>query len=499
MAGKSKSPSFVLELKLNTTQKDEQALNDRFFRCFLMHNKLVRHAGKRLSALRQDREYRTLLELRCRLAGKTDAGSKHRLNETNGRLKELRLSYGLSEYQFHEWIAVQKHRHEGKIDINTAQKVATQVWKSVEDVLYRKGETVHFKRFDHFLSIEGKNNSSGIFFKDGRLRWFNLYIQPRIKHSDVYAMDALNNRVKYCRIVRRVMGIRYHYYLQLVLEGTPPEKHRYLPGGTVGIDPGVSTEAAVSERGCLLEALNLSDTGKQEKLFRRLQRKQDRSLRAANPDNYNSDGTIKKHCHKFRKSKTYRRTQNRIKTLHRKAAATLKQEQRVLASRILTELGSDIVTEKMNYKALQARAKETKTNPGTGRPYSKGRFGKSLKKNAPAQFLAILEQKLASIGKSIFYVDTAKYRASQYDHTAKDYVKKGLDDRVCYLSDGTKVQRDLYSAFLLFCMLTGETIDQSLCEEKFPDFLKMMNDVMETLKHNSSFIRYPDCMGIRNW
>lgn len=99
-----------------------------------------------------------------------------------------------------------------KIDINTAQKAASQVWKSVEDVLYRKGETVHFRKFDSFLSVEGKNNSSGICFRGGRLRWFDPCIQPKIKHSDTYAMDALNNRVKYCRIVRRVMGIRYHYY-----------------------------------------------------------------------------------------------------------------------------------------------------------------------------------------------------------------------------------------------------------------------------------------------
>ena len=43
------------------------------------------------------------------------------------------------------------------------------------------------------------------------------------------------------------------------------------------------------------------------------------------------------------------------------------------------------------------------------------------------------------------------YRASQYDHTADDYIKKKLSDRMYHLADGTLVQRDWYSSFLLYC------------------------------------------------
>ena len=43
------------------------------------------------------------------------------------------------------------------------------------------------------------------------------------------------------------------------------------------------------------------------------------------------------------------------------------------------------------------------------------------------------------------------YRASQYDHTADDYIKKKLTDRMYHLVDGTLVQRDWYSSFLLYC------------------------------------------------
>ena len=43
------------------------------------------------------------------------------------------------------------------------------------------------------------------------------------------------------------------------------------------------------------------------------------------------------------------------------------------------------------------------------------------------------------------------YRASQYDHTADDYIKKKLSDRMYHLADGTLVQQDWYSLFLLYC------------------------------------------------
>lgn len=67
----------------------------------------------------------------------------------------------------------------------------------------------------------------------------------------------------------------------------------------------------------------------------------------------------------------------------------------------------------------------------------------------------------------------ADYRASQYDHTADDYIKKKLSQRMFCLQDGTKVQRDWYSSFLLYCidLVTG-TIDREKCKMKFESLLK---------------------------
>lgn len=52
--------------------------------------------------------------------------------------------------------------------------------------------------------------------------------------------------------------------------------------------------------------------------------------------------------------------------------------------------------------------------------------------------------------KKVLIVDKM-FRASQYDHTNGEYTKKDLNTRWFQLSDGTLVQRDLYSAFLMYC------------------------------------------------
>ena len=323
-----------------------------------MKNRLIRHARKALSSMRQNKEYRSLMTEYISLKGKDDKVSKSRRNVIGNELSHIRTSYGLSEYQFHVWIAVQQHRFRKHIDSLTAQKIATNVWQSVEAVLFRKGKTIHFQKLDNLMSLEGKSNVSGIRFKDGRLYWNGLVVQPRIRKCDTYAREALTRRVKYCRIVRKPMGISYHWYLQLILEGRPPAKHTVIDG-RAGIDQGTSTEAVFSDNGCILTEL-APDNKDISRKVRIIQRKLDRSRRVTNPDNYNPDGTIKpKQARKaWVKSNTYKRNQMRLKTLRRRNADTIHQSEEILANEILEHHGSDIITEKMNYKALQLKAKE---------------------------------------------------------------------------------------------------------------------------------------------
>ena len=493
---KAKSPSFVLELKLNTFPADDSALLERFYYAFLMKNRLIRHARRALSSMRQDKEYRFLMTEYISLKGKDDKASKRLRNDIGDELSRIRTSYGLSEYQFHAWIAVQQYRYSKHIDSLTAQKIATNVWQSVEAVLFRKGKTIHFQKLDNLMSLEGKNNASGIRFKDGRLCWNGLVIQPRIRKCDTYAREALTRRVKYCRIVRKPMGISYHWYLQLILEGKPPVKHKIIDG-RAGIDQGTSTEAVFSKQGCILTELAPDNRDISHKV-RKLSRKMDRSRRAMNPDNYNADGTIKPRQSRkpWVHSRTYKADRMRLKTLRRRNADTVHQSEEILANEILEHHGSDIITEQMDYKALQLKAKEDRISEKTGRHLSRKRFGKSLAKHAPARFLSVLERKLSYINKTVNYVDTWKFKASQYDHVLGDYVKPGLSSRSKTVG-GHVVQRDLYSAFLLWAALDDTTVDRDLCFESFPLFLSFQGAcISKLLKDNK---HYPSSFGLKDF
>lgn len=61
----------------------------------------------------------------------------------------------------------------------------------------------------------------------------------------------------------------------------------------MGIDPGVSTIAAVSDTACILEEL-APDADVYEKQIHKLEQHMDASKRISNPDNFNPDGTVKK-------------------------------------------------------------------------------------------------------------------------------------------------------------------------------------------------------------
>ena len=75
------------------------------------------------------------------------------------------------------------------------------------------------------------------------------------------------------------------------------------------------------------------------------------------------------------------------------------------------------------------------------------------------------------------------YRASQYDHTADDYIKKTLDQRMFNLKDGTLVQRDWYSAFLLYCYDPANgTIDKVKCQTEFPKQYRKLKKLVSYLK-----------------
>ena len=188
-----------------------------------------------------------------------------------------------------------------------------------------------------------------------------------------------------------------------------------------------------------------------------LQRQLDRKRRASNPHKYNEDGTINRsNREKWIQSENYKKTRKELAEMSRKIADKRKQAHNKLANYILS-LGLDVRVETMHFKGLQARAKNTEISEKTGRMKRKKRFGKSIANRAPALLLSIIDNKLNYLGLELKRIDTAKVKASQFNHFTQTYVKKHLSKRWNHFEQGD-IQRDLYSAFLI--MNTTDNLDE---------------------------------------
>lgn len=125
-----------------------------------------------------------------------------------------------------------------------------------------------------------------------------------------------------------------------------------------------------------------------------------------------------------------------------------KQQHNELANYLLT-LGDCFFVENMSYCDLAHRANKTEISEKTGRYKRKKRFGKSIANKAPAMLITMLKQKCQSRGlEGVKEVDT-HVCASQYNHQTDTCIKKALENRWNIMPDGERIQRDLYSAFLL--------------------------------------------------
>ena len=491
-------PTYTLELKLHTKRESDLRYLENYFReVARLSNTIRRFAIRQLGLLSRDPAYKTLLaEYRQLEKGKEKTEVSHQLSV-------IVSSYGLTKYGLQK-SALDLRRHLKYVHADVYQKVCDSVWKGVEKVLYQDGKQIHFKRWEDFLSFEGKKNSTGIIYQDGKV-YINCtpkrtkggialsVILPKDQRSDhwKYETTCLCDPTKYCRIVRKKFPTGWRYYVQLVQEGVPPQKH---PHGTgrIGVDIGTSTVATVSDTACHLEVLG-GDIETKEKEIRRIQRKLDRSRRATNPQNYKPDGTIKKGKKRWTYSRRYRKFRNQLKALRRKRAAALRQWQEQFANTLLEE-GDTVYVEKMNFKGLQKRAKRTEKRED-GRYKRKKRFGHSIQNRAPAQFLSILERKLSYTGGQYLEVETQAFKASQYDHVTDTYQKKKLSRRY-HTVKGVWVQRDLYSAFLL--KNANDTLthaDRTLCLQTYALFQQLHDACILALKTSNQ--QLPSSFGIK--
>ena len=480
MKGVNTMSNFVLTLELKTQPYQEDTLNKRLEVGRQIYNSCLGELLKRYETMKQSKEYQKVAKM---TKGK----------DRNKMFNELNKKYGLTEYSLHPFMKKMEHHFKGHLGSQTVQALTSRCFNAFQKMMFHEAEKVNFKRYGEMLSLEGKSNTTGIRFKNNQVLWFGLEIPVVIKKNDTYAQMALCNRIKYCRIVRKLIRGKHRFYVQLVLDGTPPVKINRETGeikngisvGRVGIDIGTQTVAIVSKNEVGLIEL-APDVGDIEKEKRVLQRKMDRQRRANNPSKFNTNGTNKKgNMEKWINSNRYIKTKNELAELQRKITAKRKQSHEILANHIL-DLGNKVYVETMNFQRLQRRAMNTTINEKTGRFNKKKRFGKSLSNKAPSMFLAILDNKLKWHDEELLKINTYKVKASQYNHVTDDYEKKSLSERWNDFGE-FKIQRDLYSAFLIMnvkdCL---EEVDRDLCFSGFDRFKEMHDVEIKRVRSSSS-------------
>lgn len=502
MKKKNKTPSYILTLSLMCQPHEIDVLNKRFSIAERMYNQTLTKAKTNLFELKRNKRYKRLLrdlaivkklEKEDLKVHQTSVYTKDK-KMLNEQLKELKSKYGVSEYWLHSYIKKQQNQYKQHIDSLTAQKIASTVWKAVSSNLYKDGRKLHYKKRGQLTSLEGKNNKSGLRFKDNWLVWNELMLKVNVRETDLYAKEALStSRVKYCRLVRKVIKGKLKFCVQLVLEGTPPPKRlkngsfkrKSSPNERVGLDIGPSSLAVVSKEECLLTEL-AEGLDSYDKEKRRLLRKLDRSRRLANPDNYNTDGTVKRGVKlTWIRSKNYMRTLFKYKDIERRRAIHRKQSHEKLANDILS-LGNEVYVETMRWKSLQKRSSKTETSEKTGKFKRKKRFGKSISNHGPSAFMDVLERKLNYQGKNLNKVNTTTFKASQFNHTTGDYIKKDLSER-WNLINGEKIQRDLYSAFLIMNAQDDlRHTDINLCIKTYETFKRNHQKCLKQMKQTTN-------------
>ena len=353
----------------------------------------------------------------------------------------------------------------------------------------------------------------------------------------------------YVSLVPQIIRGKRRIYIHICIDGTPKVKRnkngqpRHALGqGVVGEDLGPRSIAVTHKDGVFLE--NIRCVGKKPEAVQEeianLQSAIARSLIATNPQNFNDDGSMKSGNIIWNVSNNCKKKISQFKDCCRRKSINIHLGINQLVNYIRS-LGDTLIIEENNASALAKRGRsivKSNANSNTScavalntngaqsnaqqqssaiKSNSNGsnqaqsvitiqsfdkqdfnysltgeyrvklmkRFGRSIYKYCMGYVWAHAQQKFLNTGGQ-FIIVPRNYRASQYDHTADTYTKRKLSDRMISLSDGTVVQRDCYSSFLLYCYsFDSKAIDKDKCKAEFARFLKNEQDLIAYIKtHN---------------
>ena len=453
--------TFVATIALKTTESDNKYLWKLSDCARQLQNVCIAESLRRLNQIKRTNLYKKTLKM-SKSAKRTE------------NFSYLNKKFGFSAYDIEKFGTLTKNKSKfiGKhLGAHVCQKASNRSFTAVQRLSFYKAKKVHFKPFGEFVSFEGKNNETFLRYSNGYALIGKRTLKCIINPKDLWMDYALDQRVKYCRLIHKKIKGRDKFYLQLILDGIPFQKHK-IGVGTTGLDLGPSTIAIVSNNKVILKEF-CDELIFYDKEKTRLQRLQDRRQRIANPANYNLNGTIKKGRKIWVKSNRYIKTQLELLEVERKLKETRKHLHGRDANTIL-KLSKTVKTEKLSYSGFQKL------------------YGRSVGRRAPSMFLSILKRKLTYQGGKLIEFSTYKTWLSQTCQCGT-IQKKSLSQRWHSCPCGVKAQRDMYSGFLAQHVTPSETLNYTEIKLNWIHIKKLMDaeilrlrDVKKTRNLNSS-------------
>lgn len=386
-------------------------------KCKIFHYAdLERKAGNELIAIMKNKYGQLIRTKRYKklkaLYGKyTKASDKKNCKIIVQQLNEMQKQYNVT-WDFCRTSMIPIGKKYGLNSVFALTK-AENVWKAIEKCLYSDGRTIHFSKREDIPVIRAKQSNRGIVISTTKnhlqLKFndltFSVQVKDRFENDEIaavldylskqqakdkWAVDALQKdgicvstyRPCYATLVCKKIRGKLRVYAHITIEGRAKPKYdrngnpkHKLGNGIVGCDIGTQTIAFTSDHEVGLK--NLAERGSSisinERKERLIYRALERSRRTMNPENYHSDGTIKKGYKTWKRSNRYKKLKAkhtelcRINAINRHLA--INEDVNHIRS-----LGNIFVTEPKNAKKLQKRAKETTIN-SKGKINRKKRFG----------------------------------------------------------------------------------------------------------------------------
>lgn len=364
---------------------------------------------------------------------------------------EMLLQRGFSEFGFVSEVA--KHRSHFKTNTNSvlcARSIATPMWAAFEKVLFGNGERVRFKRKTDAISLvsdcrtgirivneekqtvrtQGTEKKLYVAISSAQGAMYVPLNLVAIK-NDYYKLAMLQREYRTARIVRKEVNGKSTFMLQISVLGEPEEKidvktgeikHR-LGSGKVGMYIDTTDCVCVTEAGETHYFDLSAGIPDYSDKYAAISQLMDASRRATNPDNFNSDGTIKngrmENGHRTRLnwnySKKYQKLRAESKNLHRVETERRTIARHILANSILA-LGDDFICNDYSFEYAQRRKKEDEFSD-SGRQLSKKKGGAKIGHNAPATLLTMMDQALTAKGKE----KIRRVKLGDIDRTEKGY------------------------------------------------------------------------------